>query len=95
VQDVKKMLGLLGVAAACGLCCALPLALPLLGGFAVSGLGITLGWEAAALSAAAVAVGLVLLARRRQARACARNAGPQRPVCECRSTGTACQGGGT
>lgn len=70
--EMKKYLGLFGVAAACGACCAFPLAVPMLGGLAASSLGVTLGWEAAALAGFAAVVLVVMLVRRRsKASACA------------------------
>uniref|UniRef100_UPI003F492404 hypothetical protein n=1 Tax=Cupriavidus taiwanensis TaxID=164546 RepID=UPI003F492404 len=63
---MKKILGLVGIAAACGVCCTFPLALPLLGGLAASGLGFTLGWEIGALLAVAAVATFVMLARRRK-----------------------------
>ncbi|MCM5681428.1 hypothetical protein M8A51_18020 [Schlegelella sp. S2-27] len=53
---MKPLLALLGVGAACAACCAIPLALPLIGGVVASGvLGVTAGWQWAALGAAALA----------------------------------------
>ena len=53
---MKPLLALLGVGAACAACCAIPVALPLIGGLAVSGaLGIIAGWQLA-LGAGALAV---------------------------------------
>jgi len=83
---MKKILGLVGVAAACGVCCAFPLMVPLLGGLAASGLGFALGWEAAVLAGLAAIAVLVVLLRRRQSRAAACSAGaalsaPQAPGC--------------
>lgn len=66
---MKKFLGLIGVAAACGACCAFPLALPVLGGFAASSLGFTIGWEAAVLAGIAASVVLAVILRRRRAMA--------------------------
>ena len=68
----KKILGAAGVVAACGICCAFPLALPLLGGLAASGLGFALDWQAVALVAAGLAVGLIAFALHRQSRKAAR-----------------------
>ncbi len=89
---MKKVLGLLGVAAACGVCCAFPVALPLLGGLAASGLGVTLGWEAAAV-VAVVALGAVVIVRGHQARSPACKQGTEGAAsCGCAPSGTACKG---
>ncbi|MED5620227.1 hypothetical protein [Ideonella sp. BN130291] len=87
---MKKVLGLLGVAAACGLCCAVPVGVPLLGGLAASGMGWALGWEAAAVAALVGGVVLLVWARRRQASAarCAPKAASS-AGCGCSNTGAA------
>ena len=68
---MKKLLGMVGLAAACGVCCAFPLALPLLGGTITSSLGIVFGWKGAALAGVAAVVALAVVLRRRQARTAA------------------------
>lgn len=65
---MKKILGLVGIAAACGACCAFPLALPLLGGLAAPDIGFTFGWEIGAALAVTTVAALVMLVRRRQAK---------------------------
>jgi hypothetical protein len=71
---MKKVLALLGVVAACGLCCAFPAGLPLLGALAAaSGVGLAFGWQLAVLAVLAVlaAAALMVWTRRRRARALA------------------------
>lgn len=68
---MKRILGILGLAAACGACCALPLMLPALGGIAASGVGLALGWQTAVLAGLASAVSVAVLLRRRQSKAAA------------------------
>ena len=80
---MKKLLGLVGIAAACGVCCAFPLALPLLGGAITSGLGFALGWEAAALAAVAAVAAVVVVLRRRQARPVACTLAAETPTTGC------------
>lgn len=66
---MKKILGLVGVAAACGVCCAIPIALPLLAGVAATSFGFAFGWEVAALLGLAAVALTVFLARRQKAAA--------------------------
>lgn len=88
---MKKILGVVGVAAACGVCCAFPLALPLLGGLAASGMGFALGWEAVAVAAVATVVALVLFVHRRQANAATCSpVAPKSAECGC---GSSCAAG--
>ncbi len=63
---MKRLLPLIGVAAACGACCAVPLLLPLLASVAVSGAVVAvLGWESGlAMLAGATAVAAVVWAHR-------------------------------
>lgn len=67
----KTLLPLIGLATACGACCAIPLLLPVLGGIAASGAGgVALGWQAGvALLAAVVAAAAAVLWLRRLNRA--------------------------
>lgn len=86
----KPVLAALGVAGACAACCAIPLAIPLLGGLSFAGLG-WLGWETLASSpgpglllagAALIAVSLVMAGvrfRRSRKNRCA----PQAPAGAC------------
>lgn len=86
---MKKVLGLVGVAAACGVCCAIPLALPLLGGVAASSLGFAFGWEVAALlGLAAVAFTLFLARRQRAAAAACAPAASGSSSCGCAGSAT-------
>jgi|APTNR8051073442_1049403.scaffolds.fasta_scaffold67185_2 hypothetical protein len=69
---MKKVWAVFGVAAACAACCTIPLALPLLAGLTVSGLGLaTLAWQAAAaVLTATAALGIaIVLHNRGRARA--------------------------
>ena len=76
----KPLFAALGVAGACAACCAIPLALPLLGGTAVAALvaawGLDLGtnidWTVAAIFAAGSA-GFLIWSRRRPQAACDKN----------------------
>lgn len=65
---MRHVLGVVGVAAACGVCCAFPLALPLLGSLTASILGSAFGWEAAALASVVTLVAMVLFVARRRSR---------------------------
>ena len=85
---MKKVLGLLGVVAACGVCCAVPLLLPMLGGLAVGGAGLAMGWELVGLGAAVfalVVLALVQRRRRQNARLCA-SPSPKAESCGCQSS---------
>jgi hypothetical protein len=83
---MKKYLGLIGIAAACGACCAFPLALPMLGGLAASSLGFTFGWATAALAGIAAVVLVVMLARRRAKASSCATAAPEAANRGCSST---------
>ena len=85
---MKALIPLLGVGAACAACCAIPLALPLVGGLAVSGaIGAVAGWQlalGATALMAALASGWHLLRRRR---ACSIDRMPARLTgCGCAAT---------
>ncbi|NUZ08891.1 hypothetical protein [Piscinibacter koreensis] len=90
----KKVLGAAGLVAACGVCCAFPLALPLLGGLAASGLGFALGWQGVTLAATGlvVAPGVFALRRQSQKAACA-PAAPELAGCGCGSSCASMKGG--
>lgn len=83
---MRKLLGLIGVVAACGACCALPLLLPVLGGLAAGGAGIALGWELMGFGVAVLVA--VLLAfvqhRRRQSVRLGTRTAPKAENCGCR-----------
>ncbi|AKJ28337.1 hypothetical protein AAW51_1646 [Caldimonas brevitalea] len=88
---------LLGLGAACAACCAIPLALPLLGGLAMSGgLGLWAGWPlavGAAVLTVALASGWYLLRRRRACKA--EPADQERLGCGSVTTGTSNSPGGS
>ena len=85
---MKKILGLMGVAMACGVCCTFPVALPLLGGLAASGMGFAFGWEAAAIAGIAAVIARVVFLRWRQPnRAAYTPVAPKSAGCGC---GTSC-----
>ena len=66
---MKALWALLGVGAACGACCALPLLVPLLGGLVASGTaGLVAGWPVAlgvAVLGGAIALGWYVRQRKR------------------------------
>jgi hypothetical protein len=69
----KPLLGLLGVGAACAACCAIPLAVPLIGGASAAGLALLADWDGVlgvGLAAALVVAGGLWWSRQRKAAAC-------------------------
>ena len=80
---MKKVLGLLGIVAACGACCAVPLALPMLGGLTASGLGLMIGWEAAVAGGLVATMALVMWVRSRGAPLAAAQEQPPSADCGC------------
>lgn len=76
-KQMKKILSVLGIVGACALCCAIPLAIPLLGAAVASGAGLALGWDVA-LCGAILVVGAagVMLWYRRAEKAKAAGCGP-------------------
>nr|WP_297351585.1 hypothetical protein [uncultured Caldimonas sp.] len=86
---MRPLLALLGVGAACAACCAIPLALPMIGGLAVSGvLGVAGGWPLALAALALGAMAAAVWHVRRRRRACAIPAGPQKSSdCGCGPAG--------
>jgi hypothetical protein len=93
---MKPLLALLGVGAACAACCAIPLALPLIGGLAVSGaLGAIAGWPLALGAGALAAIAAAAWHLRRRRDVCAiKPARENVAACGCdtgnSSAGTSC-----
>ena len=87
---MKPLLALLGVGAACAACCAIPLALPLIGGLAVSGaLGAIAGWQLALGAGVLAAIAGAAWRLRRRPRACALKPGPENTTaCGCGTRGS-------
>ena len=85
---MKRLAALFGVVGACAVCCAVPLAAPLLLGIGGGSLAATGNWVGVLLGVAAGAAALAILVVRRQRAVRAAKAG----ACECDSSCTVPKG---
>lgn len=91
---MRKFLGLIGLIAACGVCCAVPLLLPMLGGLVATAAGLAMGWELLALGGAGLVVVVLLFVHRRhrQSAGPCKETSPPSGDCGCQSSCAAQKG---
>lgn len=88
---MKKVLGALGIFAACAACCAIPLALPALGALVATGTGLAVGWECGVM-VLLLAAGYALYRHKRNKELAAQSCAPAEGSCGCAAQGGEKQG---